>query len=84
MNATEYLITVGSIVPMLPEHLYGEKEGAERLAREVGWCLKDSPTKEAERAISDSYNFVCVIGYNLNPKIDKKEWDKQVRIGYEK
>lgn len=52
--------------------IYHSKIGNERLAREVGWCLKDFGNVTAEKAIRDSYNYICVIGYSLNPYLDKK------------
>lgn len=58
--------------------LYAGRPGALRLAREVGTCLQDSDEKEAQDYFDRSYNEVCVIGYDLKPPVDKKEWDSEV------
>lgn len=80
MVALDYLRKVGRTVPVAGE-IYEGKEGALRLAREVGFCLKDNPREEALEAVRDSYNYVCIIGYILEPPIDKKEWDAEVMRG---
>lgn len=58
--------------------IYEGKAGALRLAREIGYCLRDSDDKEAKDYFDRSYNEVCVVGYDLKPPVNKKEWDAEV------
>lgn len=59
-------------------HIYEGIDGALRLAREIGYCLRDLDDKEAKDYLDRSYNEVCVIGYGLKPPVNKKEWDAEV------
>ena len=59
-------------------HIYEGIDGALRLAREIGYCLRDSDDKEAKDYFDRSYNEICVIGYDLKPPVNKKEWDAEV------
>ncbi|MGG1104247.1 hypothetical protein ABES74_09290 [Bacillus subtilis] len=59
-------------------NVYAGRDGALRLAREIGFCLNDFNPEQARLALSDSYNFVCVMGYDLQPPLDKKDWDSEV------
>lgn len=59
-------------------NLYRGKEGALRLAREIGSILKELDDKTANEYFNRSYNEICVIGYNLKPPVNKKEWDKEI------
>lgn len=59
-------------------NLYEGTSGALRLAREIGACLRDSDEKDAQDYFDRSYNVVCVVGYGLNPPVDKKDWDAEV------
>jgi len=65
-------------ISLSQSNVYSGKDGALRLAREVGSCLNDSPDDEARAYFDRSYNEVCVIGYNLKPPIDKREWDNEI------
>lgn len=60
-------------------NIYQGKDGALRLAREIGSALNDCDFKIAKEYFEKSYNEVCVIGYNLKPPVDKKEWDYEVQ-----
>lgn len=73
-NSTEYLKAVQqALVVSLG------KDGSLRLAREIGTCLNDFSSEEAEKGYRDSYNYVCVTGYNLKPPVNKREWDAEVK-----
>ena len=72
-----------SLLPTLPEHLYGGAEGERRLAREVGGGLADGPPEEAEDEIRNSYSYL-VITRLLKPHLDKKDWDNEMRRAYQK
>lgn len=54
---------------------YEGKEGALRLAREIGYGLNDFPEKEQHNAITSSYGKICVRFYNLRPPVNSKEWN---------
>lgn len=58
--------------------IYAGKAGALRLAREIGSTLNDCDYETAKDYFDRSYNEICVIGYNLNPPVNKVEWDKAV------
>ncbi|WP_144461808.1 hypothetical protein [Siminovitchia fortis] len=83
MNALEYLIKIKQalVVSLGKSNVYHGEAGALRLAREIGTCLQDFEEKEAYEAFRNSYNYVCVMGYNLKPPINKKEWDEAVLKG---
>jgi hypothetical protein len=59
--------------------LYSGKKGAIRLAREFGKGLFDSPEGERESAIQESYIYLCVRAYGLEPPIDADEWIGAIR-----
>lgn len=77
---TDYIkrVTGALAVTMSNSHIYDGKDGALRLAMEIGTCLRDSDEKEAQEYLDRSYNEVCVIGYGLKPPVDKLEWDSEV------
>ena len=77
---TDYIKIVADAlaVSMSNSNIYDGKDGALRLAREIGTCLRDSDEKEAQEYFDRSYNEVCVIGYRLKPPVDKREWDGEV------
>jgi len=72
-----------SMLPILPEHLYGGAEGERRMAREVGGGLADSSPDKAEDEIRNSYSYL-VIARLLKPCLDKKDWDDEMRKAYQK
>jgi hypothetical protein len=80
MSARDYLINVRQAlqISLSQSDIYLGREGALRLAREIGACLSDSSPKEAYDGMRDSYNYVCVIGYNLKPPVDADEWNNAV------
>jgi hypothetical protein len=80
MSARDYLINVRQALQVSLAHsnIYEGREGALRLAREIGACLNDSSPKEAYAGMRDSYNYVCVIGYNLKPPVNADEWNAAV------
>ena len=62
----------------------------ERTTKESARDSKDSSGKgtggrtmanDGTDAFRDSYNYVCVMGYNLKPPVNKKEWDNAVLQG---
>ncbi|MCL9628273.1 hypothetical protein [Bacillus subtilis] len=59
-------------------NVYVGRDGSLRLAREIGFCLNDFNPAQARLALGDSYNLVCVMGYDLHPPLDKKDWDSEV------
>jgi len=67
-----------------PTGPYSGREGALRLAREYGYGLAGYPEKEALDAIGRSYGMICVIGYDLKPPVNAKEWVREVRKGMER
>lgn len=86
MNVRDYTEKVRNAIGIIHRdcHLYQGEEGAKRLAREYGAGLADFAEKEAEDALRSSYTQVCVMGYDLQPPIDAREWIVEVKKGYER
>jgi hypothetical protein len=64
-------------------NFYEGKDGACRLARDIGAGLNDilrqgESLKSIKSTVSGTYSVICVIFYNLNPPVDAKEWSKQI------
>jgi hypothetical protein len=59
---------------------YKGKEGAKKLAREIGYCLDLDrySKKEKEDTVKSSYSYICVRFYDLKPEIDAKEWNAEI------
>lgn len=58
--------------------IYDGEDGAKRLAREFGYGIPDSPRNQWDSVIQDSYNFMCVRFYKLNPPIDAGAWVHEI------
>ncbi|MGL4572742.1 MAG: hypothetical protein ACRCVJ_16955 [Clostridium sp.] len=54
--------------------IYKWKEGALKLAKEVGVGLRDYNTKHQDEIVLKSYEIICVRFYQLNPPIRLNEW----------
>ena len=83
MTAIEYtrevgLALVSSIGRLGQDSPYYGQDGCLRLAREYGYGLRGYAEKEAVDALRSSYGLICVIGYNLKPPVDAKEWVAEV------
>lgn len=63
------------------EGIYSNKDGHLRLAREVGYALTDFAEDERKHIIDLSYN-AYVIGCNLKPILDTKDWIEKLQEGY--
>lgn len=83
MNIQQYTDAVVNALRMVNHTIYSGKTGARRIAREYGVGLADFSEDEARRFIRNSYTMVCVVGYNLKPPIDAKEWISEVQKAYE-
>lgn len=57
-----------------PNSIYYGIEGHKRLAREIGYALNDFTEKERQEILHSSYSCIYVIGCNLKPILDAKEW----------
>ena len=58
--------------------LYGEKQGALRLAREYGYGLRDFKIKVQDDIVVESYLKVCCRFYQLNPPVTLSEWCSEI------
>lgn len=67
-----------------PEGMYADKDGHLRLAREVGYALANFNSKETKHIKGSSYNNIYVIGCNLKPILDAKEWVMRLEEGHKK
>ena len=85
MTAMDYLKKVENAlsIALNNSNLYDGKEGALRIAREIGTCLAHYPKKQRDDAIQFSYD-ICIKAYDLRPPLDKKDWDDEVVKGVNK
>lgn len=67
-----------------PEGMYDGREGHLKLAREVGYALADFNDKEIKHITGSSYGNIYVIGCNLKPILDAKEWVMGLEEGHKK
>lgn len=59
--------------------VYTGKQGHLRLARECGYALNDFDKQGQEQILHSSYGGIYVIGCNLKPMLDAKEWIAEMR-----
>jgi hypothetical protein len=64
-------------------HVFSGKNGAEYFAKEYGAGLAWYPEEQAREYIRKSYS-MCVIGYDLKPPINAKDWLRAVNTGYDR
>lgn len=57
-----------------PDSVYYGKDGNLRLARECGYALNDFNNEGQQEILHSSYGMIYVIGCNLKPLLDAKEW----------
>ncbi len=62
--------------------VYSGKEGHLKLAKEIGYALADFNDKEVKNIKGSSYGSIYVIGCNLKPILDAKEWVNGLNEGY--
>lgn len=58
--------------------IYGETDGALKLAREYGYGLKSLGVKYQDEIIKDSYINVCYRFYQCKPPIKLNEWCSEI------
>ena len=63
---------------------YSEREGHLKLAREIGYALADFNDKEIKHIKASSYGGIYVIGCNLKPILDAKEWIEGLTEGHKR
>jgi len=59
------------------------KDGAKYLARCFGYGLRGANKKILHDIVISSYSKILIIGSNLQPPIDNKEWIKEIYKGLE-
>ena len=57
-----------------PNSVYYGKNGHLRLARECGYALNDFNNEGQQEILHCSYGQIYVIGCNIKPLLDAKEW----------
>lgn len=62
-----------------PDSMYFGKQGHLRFAREFGYGLNDFDKDGQNTILHGSYSSVYVIGCNLKPLLDAKEWIGEMR-----
>lgn len=75
--AREYLNSLKNAIGdhlVNPNSIYYGKEGNLRLARECGHALNDFNKEGQQEILHSSYGAIYVIGCNLKPILDAKEW----------
>lgn len=81
-KANDYMQRMRSAVGMRlldPNGIYYGREGHLRLAREFGYGLNDFNEEGKQEILHGSYSSVYVIGCNLKPILDAKEWIEEMR-----
>ena len=61
-----------------PESVYYGRNGNLRLARECGYALNDFNKEGQQEILHSSYGAIYVIGCNLKPILDAKEWSDEM------
>lgn len=64
-----------------PDSIYSGKEGHLRLARECGYALNDFNEEGEREILHGSYSSIYVIGCDLKPLLDAKEWINEMLKG---
>ena len=64
-----------------PDSIYYGKDGHLRLARECGVALNDFDEAGQKEILSGSYGIIYVIGCDLKPILDAKEWISEMKKG---
>ena len=86
-KANDYMNNVKNAVGnklVEPEGMYAGREGHLKLAKEVGYALADFNDKEIKHITGSSYGNTYVIGCNLKPILDAKEWIMGLEKGHKK
>lgn len=76
-KAKEYLSNMRNAIGdhlINPNSIYYGKNGHLRLARECGYALNDFNAEGQQEILHSSYGSLYVIGCNLKPILDAKEW----------
>jgi len=61
-------------VQLISNGLYSGREGHLRLAREIGYALRDFSREEQTEIIKSSYSTIYVRACFLKPILDAKDW----------
>ena len=80
-EAREYLSKMRNAIGdklVHPDSIYSGVEGHKRLAREIGPALNDFNTEGQQEILHSSYGIIYVIGCNLKPILDAKEWTREI------
>ena len=80
-EAREYLSKMRNAIGdhlINPNSVYYGKEGNLRLARECGYALNDFNTEGQQEILHSSYGSIYVIGCNLKPILNAREWIKEM------
>ena len=82
LEAQDYIHRVKNAVGrhmIEPNGIYTGRDGHLRLARECGYALNDFNKEGQDEILSASYGGIYVIGCNLKPLLDAKEWIGEMR-----
>jgi len=83
-KANKYLTEMRSAVYGRLNTIYEGKERHLQFARECGAALPDFDEQEQKEILSASYGSIYIIGCNLKPILDAKEWITEMQKGKEK
>ena len=86
-EAAKYMSEMGRAVrPHLiaPEGTWSGKDGHLRLARECGYALRDFDEPSQQYILQASYSTIYIVGCNLKPILDAKEWIAEMKKGMER
>ena len=80
-ESQKYITAMKNAVYGRLNSIYEGKERHLQFARECGYALNDFDEKEQKEILSASYGAIYVIGCNLKPILDSKEWTRALLDG---
>ena len=86
IKANNYIYNMRNAVgsKLIEPGAYSEREGHLKLAKEIGYALADFNDKEIKHIKGSSYGSIYVIGCNLKPILDAKDWIAGLEDGYKR
>ena len=86
IRANNYIYNMRNAIgnKLIEPGTYSEREGHLKLAREIGYALADFNDKEIKHIKASSYGGIYVIGCNLKPILDAKEWIEGLTEGHKR
>ena len=86
IKANNYIYEMKNAIgnKLIEPGLYEGRDGHLKLAREIGYALTDFNDEEIKHIKGSSYGGIYVIGCNLKPILDAKEWIEGLTEGHKR